>query len=224
MPEPRGHDWRAIVEKDLAGIALPASRREEICRELAAHLEDTYWNLRDQLTDEEAVRAALATLGQPHIFTRDIRELEQEESMTQNTRAIWIPGLTTLVAYWTVAIALGVYLMRTGAFFQPGTVLLGGAIVSLSLGALGAGWARANGATKWQRAVVSIFPVFLSLAGFVVGPALSLMQGTPMMFPFHGDVNDVLLKGVLFPAAGLFLGALPFLRNGREPHFAAARS
>ena len=41
-------DWETIVGKELAGLALDARERRDVIAELAAHLEETFEELRKQ--------------------------------------------------------------------------------------------------------------------------------------------------------------------------------
>lgn len=99
---------------------------------------------------------------------------------------------------------------------RPKTLLAFAIPCVLLLGAIGAGWAKANGATRAQRALVSVFPVLMPLAGFLfIGPVSALLQGRAAFPPIGDEVLPSLIKMVVIPAAGLLLGALPFLLNGQ---------
>lgn len=214
-------DWKALVGARLAGLRLSEVRRQQIARELAAHLEDEYTALCARMTEEQAYAQTAKLLAQPGRLIHQLEKIE-EEPMTQTTRALWIPGVVMLVVYWVLAIAIGVYFSRTGAFIAPWKLAVVALTFVVILGAVGAWWARTNGATRGQRALVSVFPVFMPVAWiFIAGPVYALFTGRPLSFPFQDEVLSGMVKGTLIPAIGLLLGALPFLRNGAPPRNAA---
>lgn len=215
-------DWRAIVEQHLDRLRLPPARRVQVEQELSEHLEDELAALRRHMPEEEAQRHALRLLDGSETLSREIRNLEEEDEMNQSTRALWMPGLVLLVVYSVALVALGAYLAQPGNFpIAPRFLLSAGLVVLLVLGAVGAAWARANGATRAQRAMVSLFPVLMPIAGvLIVGPVQAFLQGRAA-FPPTWEVTNFLIKGVAIPAVGLLLGALPFLRNGHAQKRAA---
>lgn len=209
-------DWRAITAEHLAGLRLPDARREQVLQELTEHLEDEFTMLCERLPEEEARQRVLNLLAESQGLIQEIGSAEKENAMNQSTRALWLPGLVMLAVYSLLAVALGAYVAQTGPRVGPQSVLAAGMMVFLTMGAVGAWWARSNGATRGQRVIVSIFPVLMPLAGLlVVGPVYALLQGRAL-FPPHwgGEVLNFVIKGVAIPAAGLLLGALPFLGNG----------
>ncbi len=51
-------DWEALVGEQLAGLSLEPKEAAEVIAELAAHLEETFEELRQQGLSEEGQRGA----------------------------------------------------------------------------------------------------------------------------------------------------------------------
>jgi len=97
-------DWQTLVEQRLAGLALEPEEKTEVIAELAAHLEDVWEEmLRQGMTEEEAVRRALANAGDWKDLRRKILAVKRKELIMQKRlRQLWIPGFSfadTLLAF-----------------------------------------------------------------------------------------------------------------------------
>src|SRR5271168_4255194 len=92
-------DWNALVEQRLAGLALEPKERTEVIAEVAAHLEDTYEEMRRQgMTEEEAVGRALSQEGNWKNLQRKILAAKRREQVMEGrVRQLWIPGFLTLI-------------------------------------------------------------------------------------------------------------------------------
>jgi len=210
-------DWQKLVTAHLARLALPAARKLDICRELAAHLEESYATLCTQYPEEEARRRTVWLLHQPVALQRGIQEAEKEAVMNQRTRVLWLPGLTTLALY--TLLVTGLVRFGQSILLQPKILFRIGVTMLIVLGAIGAAWARAAGATLGQRIVVALAPLVMGLSALLIAlPVHALRTGRPLFESFESG----LLVALLLQAGALLLGAAPFLRSARSDHVPAA--
>ena len=172
-------DWRKFVQARLAELALPPGTKTDVVDELAAHLEETYAELRKQgMTEDAAARRALSQVKDWHKLQRKIQNARMKENTVSNrVKQFWLPSLLTLL--------LSMVLLMLIQLFGPSPWTSGSgnclrmtpvAIVYVSwlltlplIGAMGAYLSiRAGGS---PRAVFSsiMFPVFPYLALVVIG-------------------------------------------------------
>jgi hypothetical protein len=92
------HDWPKTVREKLESRGLPTAHLEEVIRELAAHLEETYAQARSEgLADEAAVEHTLQQVRDWHVLAEDIRRSKpQEVDMNHLTKTVWLPGIAIL--------------------------------------------------------------------------------------------------------------------------------
>jgi len=86
------------------------------------------------------------------------------------------------------------------------------------LGALGAWWSKRAGGGLWERVFAGISPAS-PLALFFLGVfpvALVVDSHVPLRLQLSG-LGFALLNWSLIPGVALFLGALPFLKQGPQP-------
>jgi hypothetical protein len=82
------------------------------------------------------------------------------------------------------------------------------------LGAAGAYWSRRTGSGPALRIAVGIFPAIVFLGTFLVFVPVSLAIDTLPAKIFLPAFAGLILSWVVLPGAALFLGVLPFLRDG----------
>lgn len=200
-----------MIERHLAGLDVPVGQRDEICRELATHLEDRFVVLRQRLPDEEAEREAGKLLNESKAFVKEIGNLEKEERMNQRTQSLWVPGFVMLAAYTLLFVAL----VRWGAYASDLRLLFFGKVALLVVfGAVGAWWARSLGATPLQRALVGVAPGIMTIASFLIAFPVHAWKSGSFSTGVGGQGAALLLDGIVIPMAALIIGALPFLKGG----------
>lgn len=212
-------DWHQLVRDRLQLLDLDPVQRDEVCAELAAHLEDTY----------AALCAAGAT--EPHAVQRTLRQVSNWEDllrqianeknggppMHERLRQLWIPGFLTLTL--TVLCDFALHKLgfhprsvpwsdtRTFLFYVPWLLFLP------FLGALAAFISTRAGGSRATVFVASTFPA-LSLAlsfllMFPIGIVVEWVTGGDLDFKF---VATVLLRDgigwLLLPFVALFAGGL----------------
>jgi hypothetical protein len=101
-----------------------------------------------------------------------------------------------------------------------------------AVGAMAAFWSRRAGGELAQRLLAALAPSLGMLVLFVIGPFLSMLifLYQAYIFPGHGRAINfssrlflvayftLLVSWVLLPAAGLLIGAMPFLRKPQPQH------
>jgi len=206
-------DWQDLVRQHLSGLALESLEMDEICAELAAHLEEVFDGLlRQGVPEEEAVRRTLSQAGNWQDLRRKIQAARKEEgTMTARVTQFWFPGLLTFL----VSMVLLELVQKVG----PKPIILGldkgipilmfytGWLALLPLaGALGAYLShRARGSFRIALAS-SLFPVLPLVVVFLIAIPIGLAMG-------HGLAPKVILnigvEWVLLPGMALFAGGLP---------------
>jgi len=91
-------DWEALVREQLAGLVLEQDERGEVVAELAAHLEESFEELRRQgLAEEAAVTRTLLQVKDWQDLRRKIQAARKKENIMSNrVRQFWLPGFATL--------------------------------------------------------------------------------------------------------------------------------
>lgn len=135
--------------------------------------------------------------------------------MNRRVKALWIPGLLTLLlslgVWHVVRLVFPMGLLFTigsrdlfVAFYPPWLLSLA------ALGALGAYCSWRAGGTTGERLAGSLFP---AMAQFIVFSArLAVVQPATVPTRWEGVLCG-LLSWVVVPAAALLIGSLPFLRR-----------
>jgi len=235
-------DWKEMVRERMFVLNLPPDAEKEIISELAAHLEDGYQNeIARGLRESEARQRVLSEV-QWNKLAREIRRAaRKEESMTNRTRALWLPAIVNV----TVAAVLLVILVELGAdarmtrssllaidqiamdhrdhlnLFIPIYKMLGMTHLSWLLtlplsAAAGCLMARRAHASAGARLIVGLAPSLLWLAVFVAKSLefeLDRWQ-FPSGFPLDFSYFALSALGwIVLPAVPLLLGTLPFLRE-----------
>ena len=211
-------DWQGVVRRHLAGLALDAAEMEEVHRELAQHLEESYEVFsKEGLSEKEAIDRTMEQVSDWQDLQRKIFLAKRKGNLMQKRmHQLWIPGFLTLILSTVFLMAL----QKLG--FRPSIVGSGpGAVLfylpwlaSLpALGALGAYLSSRAGASRPTAFLASIFPVLALAAAFLlmfpIGLVVEQITGSRVDF---GMVAAALLRdgmGWLFvPGAALFVGGL----------------
>lgn len=218
-------DWRNDVAHELRRLDLPADRAEEVRRELATHLEDEYERSCLRMPPEHAERRVLSVLANAKRLRCRIESAEREGQMNQRTRALWIPGVTSLLISGLLLTAIGArqraQLVFVGSGLSPMVFYPLWLLLLPLVGALGAWLAKRKGATPFQRASVAVFfPLsIMAAAFFVILPIAMIVDGVRIgpIWILKG-LGLAAINWILIPAVPLFVGSLPFLRNSASPN------
>jgi hypothetical protein len=211
-------DWHALVEQRLGSLTLEPEDKTEVIAEVAAHLEDICEEmLRQGMTEEEAVRRALANAGDWRDLRRKILAVKRKEQIMQKRlRQLWIPGFLSLI----LCLLFQAALQRMG--LPPRIVWSGPSAPILYMpwlaalpffGALAAYVSSRAGGSRATVLFVSVFPAialtFAFLFMFPFSMTIELIAGRPVDF---SRVATVLLKDgigwILVPGVALLAGGL----------------
>jgi hypothetical protein len=234
-------DWQALVSQRLGALEGEEALRDEIVRELAGHLEDFYLEkCTNGFSQAAAMELALAQVADWRGLTRKIRSAKrEEESMNDRTKGYWLPGLVAFTAsmVWLMILQLAIpirhpwyltdHFVGAHAGSAPSLVSNTGLQIYFSaapylfwllaqpaFGALGAYLSGRGGGDLRARMVAGIFPslMFLCALSFVFVIAV-FVERNPFVLGHPLYFAVILLPWVVFPAAALVLGVLPFLRG-----------
>jgi hypothetical protein len=227
-------DWKKLVGRGLAGLALEPPERAAVIAELAAHLEETCQVMRGQgLTEKEAVRHTLSQIEDWQELRHKIVSAKKGEYvMEKRARQVWIPGFVALI----LSMLCLAMLQKLG--FQPrivssgsSTILLYGPwLISLPFfGALGAYVSLLAGGSRAIALLSTVFPVAALTAAFLlmfpIGLTAELLTRRQSDFPavaalLLGDgIGWLLIPGVALFSGGLLAHLLFSLRRlNKEAH------
>jgi hypothetical protein len=226
-------DWEALVGERLAGLSLEKHERREVIAELAAHLEETFEELRRQgLPEEAAAERALSQVKNWKSLRRQIQRARMKEDvMTDRVKQVWLPGFLTLflsvmllMANELIGIKLGInpLIVSThgSGLKAPVAVIYVPWLVSLLLiGAIGAYLSGRAGASLRAALLSIMFPVLPHSIFLVIWIPVSLILGDHIS---HNTMPSALLMGVVawvvLPGVALLAGGLPVqLLRPRRP-------
>jgi hypothetical protein len=216
-------DWQKLVRRRLSGLALGAAEREDICSELASHLEENCEGLLQRgLPEDEAVRRTLSQVADWQDLQRRVQNARTKESiMTNRVKQFWLPGLLTLVLSMVILALIQIFGPkpltvawngRSGASLVApvATVYIPWLLSLPFVGAMGAFLSHRAGGS--QRAVFSsiVFPVLPYLTVFLVGFPVALILDDHVAHNIMLSAFLVaLVVWVLVPGAVLLAGGLP---------------
>jgi hypothetical protein len=212
-------DWKSIVARQLDRLGLDAAEKAEVFAEVAAHLEETFEEMRSRgLKEDEAVRRTLAQAGNWRTLQRNILFAKRGGSlMNTRLRQLWAPGLLAMA----VSTALLFGFLKFG--FHPRIVYWNGPknilvygpwLVSLPiLGAIATCFSSREGGSRRTALLVSVFPALAFavtiLLMFPIGMVIERIIGIPVDFIQVATV--ILTEGIgwiAVPAAALLAGGL----------------
>ena len=220
-------DWQELVRQRLSGLALDLGQKEEVCKELAGHLEETHECLRKEgLPDADATQRTLAQVVDWHDLQHKILIAKRKGPiMKKRLHQLWIPGFLTLIFSMLVLAAfqkLG-FQPRIAAS-SPNTIFFYVPwLLSLPFfGALGTYLSSRAGGSRGTALLASVFPV-LALTGaflsmFPIGSILGRIIGRRVGFSIvattllRDGIGWLLVPGVALLAGGL-LAQLLFSRR-----------
>jgi hypothetical protein len=210
-------DWKKLVAENLDGRKIDRFERDDIVWEIAAHLEETYIEIRSHgLSEHEAEKITLQEVGDWHVLANEIhRAKAQEGRMNERTRRIWLPGMITLLG---ASLSLMV-LQRTG--YRPNLIWRGPIAVMFYwpwlaclpiTGAAGAYLAqRAHAPVKTRLAVAASPALLLLIVMLLILPETMVVDGSPWLRLLYFAI--AVANWIVVPGLALLLGALPFLRK-----------
>ncbi len=211
-------DWQELVRKRLSGLSLDIGEKEEVCKELAGHLEETHECLRKGgLRDADAMQRALAQVVDWHDLQQKIVIAKRRgHIMKKRLRQLWVPGFLALILSMLFLVTLqklGFQLRIVGR--GPNTIFFYVPwLLSLPfIGALGAYLSSRAGGSRGTMLLASVFPVLALTAAFLsmfpIGLIIERVTGSQGDFSI---VATVLLRDgigwLLIPGAALLVGGL----------------
>jgi len=213
-------DWEGIVRQQLAGLALEIDERREVIAEVAAHLEETFEQLRGQgISEEAAFERALSQVKDWQSLRRQIQMARMKEDvMTERVKQLWLPGLLTLFFSMVLLMAIQLIgpkpvIVSTSGWRMtaPVAVIYVPWLLSLLLiGAMGAYLAGRAGASQRTTLLSIVFPVLPYSVFFAIWIPVSLILDDHIS---HNIMFSALLLGlvawVVLPGVALLVGGLP---------------
>ena len=209
-------DWRNVVSDHLAALALEPHERAEVIEELAAHLDETFVDLRRRgFTEEHAAKRCLSEVRDWPDLRRKIQSARRKEDpMTDRVKQLWLPGLVTFV--------LSMGFLALAQIFGPKPWILTWGHPPIALfyipwlfalpfvGAVGAYLSHRAGGSR--RAVFSsiVFPILPFVAAtLVILPGSLLFDHFIAHNPAPMAILLALLGWVFGPGVALLVGGLP---------------
>jgi hypothetical protein len=221
-------DWQQLVRDRLSQLDLDPAEREEVCAELAAHLEDDYQDGRaGGASERAAARRALRQVNHWQELKSQIESARKKElSMNNRVRQFWFPAFSTILLAMVILMVIeeiGPKPWISPAWggsprMTPLAVVYSAWLMTLPfIGALGAWISRRAGGSPRTVLCSVIFPVLPYLAFFVIGLPVAVILDDRVA---HNIMLPAFFTGfaawVLVPALALLAGALPmqyFLRR-----------
>jgi hypothetical protein len=107
-------DWQKLVRQRLATLPLDFPDGEEVCAEIASHLQESYEALRaDGLSERHAMRKALRQAGDWRALQhRIVMAKDGGRRMHKRLHQLWIPGMSIF------ALSTAILILLQGSPFQ----------------------------------------------------------------------------------------------------------
>ena len=216
MPE-----WRNVVQERLAGLALEENNAAQVFDELTNHLEENYQSLLDAgLSEQAAVRCALADVGDWHDLKRKIESSRNKEKiMNKRVTQFWFPAFLTLSLSMVLLAVIELFGPKPWVTPMPGgrlrmtplvVVYVSWLVFLPFIGALAAYLSSRAGGRSHAVFSSIVFPVFPYVAFFVIGLPLALILDD---HDAHNITIPAFFVGlsawVIFPAMALLAGGWP---------------
>jgi hypothetical protein len=226
-------DWQELVRKRLSGLSLDIGEKEEVCKELAGHLEETYECLRKEgLRDADAMQRTLAQVVDWHDLQQQIVIAKRRgHIMKKRLHQLWIPGFLTMalsIVFLVTLQKLG-FNARMVSWRDSDIFFYAPWVVSLPfLGALGAYISSRAGGSRGTALLASIFPALaLTLTFLLMFPIDMIIEpiiGRKVDFNIvaaallKDGIGWILIPGVALLVGGLFMHLLLSRRpSSQEP-------
>src|SRR6266481_1815182 len=209
-------DWEELVRAKLAGLAIEPREKREVIEELAAHLDETYEELRGRgFTEEDAAQRGLSEVKDWHDLRRRIQAARRKENMmTNRVRQLWLPGLLTFV--------LSMGSLELVQKFGPRPIVLDldkgtpvlmfymSWLLTLPLAdAIGALLSKRAGGSPKILAISSVFPVLPFGVVFLIAIPAGLLIGHSLAHHIVAAAFLTMMFGwVLVPGVALLSGGL----------------
>ena len=211
------------VRNRLRKLRLDARDREEVFAELTAHLESICEEMRMAGLDaSRAEQEALKQLGDVNRLCRRIQR-DRTQLMRDAYRKVWLPAAIVVLAVYWPQMLIYHYFPEPRAYHIFGTYYAfgwGWLVAEAFAGALGAWWSRQVGGTVRERLIVALAPAeAMGVVVALVLPVETIAQLFNHRVPYfvsHPLMTVAALIWVLHPIVPGLVGALPFLRGGRE--------
>lgn len=212
-------DWRAIIRARLVETGLLSREPEEQIGELSGHIEDLAEDaVHRGSTHEEAARRALCEETDWDALARGIALAQQEETMNDRVRRIWLPGATMTAFTYTAWWALGRFGLEpiifwltpksVVFFFVPWLLLLP------VVGAAGSYWSRRGGGGAGEAMLAGLFPAVVMCVFLLVALVMAMVADPQVRPPVKLWAFTLgVMSLVVVPAIALCVGTLPFLRK-----------
>jgi hypothetical protein len=211
MPE-----WRKLVGEHLGALALDPHERAEVVEELAAHLDETFADLRHRgLAEQDAIQRCLSEVHDWRDLRRKIQTARGKGNiMTSRVTQLWLPGLVTFT--------LSMVLLALTEIFGPKPWTTWGHNPPIALfyipwllslpfvGALGAYLSQRAGGSRRAILFSIIFSILPFFATILVAMPISLAFDHVIAHNIQPMAFLVFLFGWVFiPGVALLAGGLP---------------
>jgi len=210
-------NWNQIVRDRLKPKRLSLADLDSIISELAAHLEEAFYEAQARgLTEEQALKIALQEVNDWRVLAGEIRAARSEEDpVNYRTKSLWLPTLITLLgASVSLAVTQFMGLQPQQVWVDKmGMTFYWLWLASLPIfGAAGAYMSRRAAGQIPIRLAAGLSPELVMLVGmFLILPWGLFLDGFHFLRLVHFGLG--LINWVGIPAAALLLGTLPFLRG-----------
>jgi hypothetical protein len=214
------HDWDRIVNQRLPKLKLPEIREADIREELASHFAELHADFLTKTgSEEEAMRLALAEIGDWGALARKIRLTEKLGMLSPRVRTLWLPGVMGIAVAMLTSVAESALLrmMPDGGTAFTKTINHSGFIMPflglwlLPAGLVGSGIAWYLGASAARRVCAAVLPLVVF---WIAGVLVPLGVGAPLPIALVGKLEIIPYFG-----AGLIAGGLPFFFRGQRLGF-----
>lgn len=215
-------DWTILIAERLGELTLPQEICDEVVAELAAHLEEfCEESCARGANESEAIELALAQVAHWQGLRQEITDAKNEEqTMNDRTKQLWLPGLATLTASMLWLMILQRLNWRSETVLFHASPLLTPFLIWLltqpMFGAAGAFLSLRAGGDRLALLLAGIFPSIVMFGVIAFGLLFAIfVERNPFVLKHPVQLVLVFLPWVVFPALTLLVGVLPFLKRAR---------
>jgi len=232
-------DWHEFVRQRLADIPLNVAEKEDVCAELAAHLEDYYDNAMTAGASEEIAmdRALRQVTNWQELKARIEFARTKEPSMNRRVLQFWLPACLTILLTMTTLMLiqilgpqptivgpLAAHANRWRTIAPVAVVYVPWLLTLPFIGASGAYVSARGGGSRITMLSAIVFPVLPYFAFFLVGLPIAVILDDRVA---HNIMIPAFFVGltawVILPAIGLLAGGVPVHLWNRSGSRDAAR-